>query len=26
LNHAALEAGRRSDAVRCSTEPLASWR
>lgn len=26
LNCAAFEAGRRSGAVRCSTEPLALWR
>jgi hypothetical protein len=26
LNYAAFEAGRRPDAVRCSTEPLALWR
>jgi hypothetical protein len=26
LTYAASEAGRRSDAVRCSTEPLALWR
>jgi hypothetical protein len=26
LNYAAFEAGQRSDAVRCSTEPLALWR
>jgi hypothetical protein len=26
LNYAAFETGRRSDAVQCSTEPLALWR
>ena len=26
LNYAAFEAGQRSDAVRCSNEPLALWR
>jgi hypothetical protein len=26
LNYAAFEAGQRSDAVRCSTEPLTLWR
>ena len=26
LKYAAFEAGGRSDAVRCSTEPLALWR
>jgi hypothetical protein len=26
LNCAAFEAGQRSDAVRCSTEPLALWK
>jgi hypothetical protein len=26
LNYAAFEAGQHSDAVRCSTEPLALWR
>ena len=26
LNYAAFEAGQRSDAVLCSTEPLALWR
>jgi len=26
LNYAAFEAGQRSDAVRCSTQPLALWR
>jgi hypothetical protein len=26
LSYAAFEAGRRSDAARCSTEPLALWR
>ena len=26
LNYAAFEAGQRSDAVRCSNEPLALWK
>jgi hypothetical protein len=26
LNYAAFEAGRRSNAVRCSNEPLALWK
>jgi hypothetical protein len=26
LNYAAVEAGQRSDAVRCSNEPLALWK